>query len=99
MDVAVTIYPEEGNFPTVARMLLAAADHPRQVRTVSHPRSGFEVPEHVYDRFEAAQDELATQDQGDEPKARETGKRRGRPRRNVEPVAQPQASDDTGKEE
>lgn len=55
MDVKVTIYPEEGNFPAVAKALLAVANHPNQVRSVSHPRAGFEVPEDVYDRFEAAQ--------------------------------------------
>lgn len=54
MDVTVTVYPEHGNFGVIARGLLAAADHPGQVLSVSHPRAGFIVPEHVFDRFEAA---------------------------------------------
>lgn len=53
MDVTVTIYPEEGNFPAIARALLEVADNPSQVRYVSHPRAGFTVSETVYDRFEA----------------------------------------------
>lgn len=51
----VTIYPEEGNFPAIARALLEAADHPSQVLSVSHPKAGFIVPADVFDRFEAAQ--------------------------------------------
>jgi hypothetical protein len=53
MDVKVTVYPEPGMFPVVARGLLAAADHPSQVVSVSHPRAGFQVPQEVFDRFEA----------------------------------------------
>lgn len=54
MDLTVTVYPEEGNFTAVAQGLLAAADHPGQVRYVSHPKAGFIVPEKVFERFEAA---------------------------------------------
>lgn len=50
----VTVYPEHGNFGEIAKGLLAAADHPRQVLSVSHPKAGFIVPGHVFDRFEAA---------------------------------------------
>lgn len=51
---SVTVYPEHGNFGEIAKGLLAAADHPRQVLSVSHPKAGFIVPGHVFDRFEAA---------------------------------------------
>lgn len=94
MDVTVTIYPEEGNFPAVAKALLAVADHPSQVRSVSHPRAGFEVPEEVYNRFEAAQNT-------DAPSAgaeTEPVKRRpGRPRKNPTEPENPPA--DASKEE
>lgn len=73
----VTVYPEEGNFPAVARGLLEAADHPHQVVYVSHPKAGFIVPEEVYDRFHALND--------DSPQDKEPRKRRpGRPRKTVE---------------
>lgn len=87
-EIAVTIYPEEGNFPAIAKALLAVADHPSQVRSVSHPRAGFEVPEDVYDRFEAAQhrDEGQAPDPIATPALPETLKRRpGRPRKNPVP--------------
>lgn len=89
-ETAVTIYPEEGNFPAIAKALLAVAEHPNQVRSVSHPRAGFEVPEDLYDRFEG-------NDSPDEtpavPALPETLKRRpGRPRRNPEPPEAPDAS-------
>lgn len=93
MDVTnlVTVYPEEGNFPAIARGLLEAADHPYQVRSVTHPRAGFEVPEEVLARFEAtlpASDESSAQ-QEDSPGEAEAPKRRpGRPRKNAEPEPQ-----------
>ncbi len=77
MDI-VTIYPEEGNFPVVARALLAVADHPGQVRYVSHPQAGFQVPAEVFERFESESSEDEGSDDA-EPK-----KRRGRPRKAAE---------------
>lgn len=79
----MTVYPEEGNFPRIARALLDAADHPNQVVSVSHPRAGFQVPEDVYERFEAAQ-EPAAADGASKTKVEEPRKRRGgRPRKNL----------------
>lgn len=75
--VDVTIYPEEGNFPRIARMLLDLADHPSQVRYVSHPKAGFEVPEDLYLRFETVME--PAQDSVQEA----TPKRRGRPRKDA----------------
>ena len=95
MDVVkttVTIYPEEGNFPGIAKALLAVADHPGQVRTVSHPQSGFEVPEEVFDRFEAAQ-KPSTQQESSPAQMEPTRRRPGRPRKNVEPEAKPTVAD------
>lgn len=83
---SVTVYPEEGNFPVIARALLDAADHPRQVVSVSHPRSGFIVPEEIFQRFVAAQP-----DHEDAPVQEEPRKRRpGRPRKQTEPVVAPE---------
>lgn len=86
MDVTVTVYPEEGNFPAIARALLEAADHPSQVVSISHPRAGFKVPEDVFDRFAASQPHVEPAAEGGvaEPKAQESAKRRpGRPRKNL----------------
>lgn len=88
MDVTVfvTVYPEEGNFPAVAKALLAVADHPYDVVSVSHPRAGFKVSEELFERFEAAgQTEESNVAQGAPPGETEPVKRRpGRPRKNVE---------------
>jgi hypothetical protein len=85
MDVTtVNVYPEEGRFPEIARALLEAAGHPRQVVSVSHPRAGFVVPEDVFERFEAAQANVEPDPGGaveDVPRKR----RPGRPRKNAEP--------------
>lgn len=80
MDVneKVMVFPEEGNFPAIARALLEAAEHPYQVRYISYPQAGFEVPEDVYQRFDALMGNEETQDKAPE----ETRKRRpGRPRK------------------
>lgn len=84
------VYPEEGNFAFVAKALLDAAEHPSQVRSVSHPRAGFEVPGDVYERFEAAQGagESSTQ-QEDSPAETEPRKRRGG-RSRKEPLLTPE---------
>lgn len=74
----VTVIPEEGNFPAVAKALLEAADHPGQVRMVTWPQSGFQVPEEVFERFEAAR----------EPESQEPRRRKpGRPRKAAEKPA------------
>lgn len=79
----ITVYPEEGNFPFIARELLKAADHPNQVRSVSHPRAGFEVPADVFDRFVAAQPDIEAEASQADAAQEETPKRRpGRPRKN-----------------
>lgn len=81
----VTIFPEEGNFPAIARALLQAADHPYQVRYVSHPKAGFEVPVDVFDRFQALMDNPELDHQVDLPAQTQPRKRRpGRPRKNAE---------------
>lgn len=79
----VTIYPEEGNFPAIARALLEAADHPSQVLSVSHPKAGFIVPADVFDRFEAAQNRSGNGAPSmDEPTLPQTLRRKpGRPRK------------------
>lgn len=73
----VTVYPEEGNFPAVARGLLEAADHPSQVVSVSHPRAGFIVAEDVFKRFEAAQPKQTAED--NQAPAQPRKRRPGRP--------------------
>jgi len=78
--VDVTVYPEEDNFPTIAKALLKAADHPSQVRSVSHPRAGFIVPEEVFERFAAGQPS-----QGNAPAEEPVKRRPGRPRKNTDP--------------
>lgn len=84
--MTVTVYPEEGNFPAVARVLLEAADHPSQVRSVSHPRAGFEVPEAVYERFEELMGRGKTDSaQQDSPDATPVKRRPGRPRKDADP--------------
>jgi hypothetical protein len=76
----VTVYPEPGNFPAVARGLLEAADHPRDVSYVSSPQAGFIVPLEVFERFEAAApslDEQAPQQaQAEQPPKRRPGRTR-----------------------
>jgi Glu-tRNA(Gln) amidotransferase subunit E-like FAD-binding protein len=93
VTVFVTVYPDPGNFPVIARALLEVADHPSQVRMVTWPQSGFEVPEDVFERFEAAMNGEQPDTRQDVPAAEtEPPKRRpGRPRKNPEP--------DTSKEE
>jgi hypothetical protein len=84
MDL-VTVYPEEGQAPRIARALLEAADDPRLVRVVSHPRFGFIVPREVFERFErfeAAQDHQEVPPVQTEPPKR----RAGRPRKQTEPT-------------
>jgi len=65
-------------FPQIARRLLEAADHPRQVVSVSHPRAGFIVPQDVFKRFEAADPD---QQQAQEPVTEIPKRRPGRPRK------------------
>jgi hypothetical protein len=90
MDVTVTVYPEEGNFPAIAKALLKAADHPGQVVSVSHPRAGFIVPEHVFERFEAARPADPGQDEAvPEPRKRRPGRPPGRVRRTPDPTSDP----------
>lgn len=91
--ILVTVYPEEGNFPDMARALLEAADDPGQVRYVSHPQAGFIVPVEVLERFEASRG----QDEGTGEQA-QAPKRRGRPRKTADASA-PVAGTDPGKEE
>lgn len=102
----VTIYPEEGNFPRIAKALLEVADDPRQVQMVSHPQAGFRVPEDVFERFQATYSPDGSQAQ--EPKAPK--RKPGRPRKVAEPEAtqepttatqvnEDSATGDTGKEE
>lgn len=93
MDVTVTVYPEEGEMQRIAKALLAVADHPYQVLTVSNPRFGFKVPEEVFNRFHAAQ-EQAWETEEDEVAQEETPKRRGRPRRNPMPEQESQGAVD-----
>ena len=90
MDVTVTVYPEDGNFPSVAKALLEAADHPGQVRYVSHPRAGFEVPEEVFEIFRVAYDKETGTDtpEKQETEAEPRKRRPGRPRKNTEPETQ-----------
>jgi hypothetical protein len=80
--VDVTVIPEQGNFPAVARALLDAADHPSQVRMVTYPAAGFLVPEDVFRRFEANNPTDADTQETPAPR------RRGRPRKaaTTEPV-------------
>lgn len=93
------VYPEEGNFPTIARHLLAVAEHPYEVRSVTHPRAGFEVPEELFERFLEHRRTLGLEEMGgpieswlperfveDEPVQEEPRKRRpGRPRKDAQP--------------
>lgn len=91
----VTVYPEQGEFPRIARALLDAADNPQQVRVVSHPQMGFLVPEEVFDRFQTAeQSGWEKADEVTEPEAAlepvpslepMVPRRRGRPRKNPLP--------------
>lgn len=48
----VTIVPEPGNVKALAKRLLELSEHPSQVRTVTYPSFGYEVPGHVFLRFE-----------------------------------------------
>lgn len=85
----VTVYPEEGRFPEIARALLAVADHPNQVVSVSHPRAGFLVPEEVFERFEATRSEVTEDLVGGIPQEIPRRRRPGRPRK-TEPVVDPE---------
>lgn len=98
-DATVTIYPEEGNFASIAKALLAVADHPDQVRSVSHPKAGLEVPEDVFDRFEAAQgsgEPIVTAPASRQELPQTLKRRSGRPRKTPEPENPPA---DASKEE
>jgi hypothetical protein len=90
VTVTVAVYPEQGEFPRIAKALLEAADHPRQVLTVSNPRMGFLVPEDVFNRFHNAQ--AAAWEREDVQPVQEEApapKRRGRPRKQAAPPAEP----------
>lgn len=50
--VYVTVIPEPGLSKEVAKRLLSVAEHPGQVRTVTYPTFGYEVPGHIFLRFE-----------------------------------------------
>lgn len=76
----MTIYPEEGNFPAIAKALLEVADDPSQVRYVSHPKAGFIVPEEVFARFEA---DKTDGDNAGEVEEVPRKRRPGRPRKQV----------------
>lgn len=80
MDVTVTVYPLEGEASRIAKALLAVADHPFDVKVVSHPKFGFIVPEEVFERFQAAPKEDAVQESAEVADAPQQ-KRRGRPRK------------------
>lgn len=84
----VTVIPEEGLSKVVAQRLLAVAEHPGQVRVVTYPQFGYEVPGHVFLRFEEQGPVSAPEPQA--PKTFVDGdtdlgalKRRGRPRKSA----------------
>lgn len=85
----VTVYPEEGEMGRIAKALLAVADHPYDVRTVSNPRMGFIVAEELFERFHALEQQAwEAEDESDTEPVREhetVPKRRGRPRKNPLP--------------
>lgn len=86
----VMVYPGEGNFPFIAKELLKVADHPSQVRSVSHPRAGFEVPADVFDRFVAAQPDEEQETSTAEPPAQEEPRKRRPGRARKEPLLSPE---------
>lgn len=49
----ITVIPEPGLKKEVAKRLLSVAQHPNQVRVVTYPQFGFEVPADVFIAFEA----------------------------------------------
>jgi hypothetical protein len=92
VDVIVTVFPEEGNFPYIAKALLAVADHPGQVRYVTWPAAGFVVPEDVFDRFQKTLEASGADEKSQEPPA---PKRRGRPRKQAAPKQSAESNDNS----
>lgn len=83
------IIPEPGNIVNIAKALLSVADHPHQVRYVSSPQAGFEVPLELFNRFDAGEPMPM-------PVDAEVPKKRGRPKKTTEPVV---GTDDNSEEE
>lgn len=89
--VDVIITPEPGQHKAIAQLLLSVADTPYQVRSVMTPAQGFEVPEALFDKFEAVyKPEQQSDDTSDVSRETEgtpqetvtaAPKKRGRPRK------------------
>lgn len=78
------IYPKHGEEASIARVLLALADNPRDVATNSDNGIAFVVPEDLYQRYlkgTAVQDE----DELSQPSGEIVRRRPGRPRK-VQPA-------------
>lgn len=78
----VTVYPDPGNEAVIARALLAAAEHPSQVRTTGRLGGqlgsvAFVVPEEVFEAFKKAHEETRKAPEEEKP---EPARKRGRPR-------------------
>lgn len=93
----VTVIPEEGELSNIAKALLAVANHPYEVQTVSHPHKAFRVPEDLFARFQAGQKEAVEQTEA-EPVQPVEPKRRGRPRKVVVEQEETREPDQEGEE-
>lgn len=91
------IVPDEGKARDIGQWLLQNAGHPSHVQWVSWPEAGFKVPAdlaHQFHKLHKGEEPEEPQDQAQA--ADQAPKRRGRPRKNPEPVP---GTDDTEKEE
>jgi hypothetical protein len=77
----------------IAQLLLQLADSPHQVRFVTRPEAGFEVPQKLFDKFEKAYQSDASSaadtsdvspNTADDKQEATTPKRRGRTRKQGE---------------
>lgn len=96
MDVIVK--PDEKNAAEIGQQLLSLADSPNDVQWTSWPTAGFRVPQELAEKLSQLRVSLKLEELADsEPEAAtQTPRRRGRPRKQAEPVP---GTDDNEKEE
>lgn len=78
-----TVYPKHGEEGNVARTLLALADDPMHVKTITDNGFAFLVPEYLLDRY--VRSTVAQEEKPDALGDEQVRRRPGRPRKAVAP--------------
>lgn len=84
MDVII-VTPEPGRHAEIGQQLLALADHPYDVKWVTWPTAGYQIPLSLFEKFEQANGHPAYEEESaPEPK------KRGRPKKAVASTDEPE---------